>query len=141
VPMKRFNRRIFWLDSGVPGRVYVYLSPDDAIGAASQFSRYGILGEGELPGPGDDRISGVTFGCEVKRVRRHGSEPRNLHEEQTVVVFPANRKIVNAVLRIMVRAGRGERGGVGRACCGGLDEPARTRPGITETVARAAIAR
>jgi hypothetical protein len=29
-----------------------------------------------------------------KRVRHHGSEPRNSHEEQTVVVFPAkyNRK-------------------------------------------------
>jgi hypothetical protein len=24
------NRRIFWLDSSVPGRVYVYLSPEDA---------------------------------------------------------------------------------------------------------------
>jgi len=59
------NRRIFWLDSGAPGHVYVYLSPDDAIGAASQFSRYGMLGEGELPGPGDDRISGVTFGCDL----------------------------------------------------------------------------
>ena len=55
------NRRI----SGVPGRVYVYLSADDAIGAAGQFSRYRILGEGELPGPGDDRVSGVTFGCDL----------------------------------------------------------------------------
>jgi len=26
------NRRIFWLDPGNPGRVYVYLSPDDAAG-------------------------------------------------------------------------------------------------------------
>jgi hypothetical protein len=48
------NRRIFWLDAGVPGRVYVYLSPEDAGSAAGQFRRYGILGEGELPGPGDD---------------------------------------------------------------------------------------
>ena len=59
------NRRIFWLDSGAPGRVYVYLSPDDAVGAAGQFSRYGILGEAELPGTADDRISGVTFECDL----------------------------------------------------------------------------
>ena len=59
------NRRIFWLDAGLPGRVYVYLSSDDAVGAAGQFSRYGILGEGELPGPGDDRICGVTFECDL----------------------------------------------------------------------------
>ena len=55
------NQRIFWLDAGEPGRVYVYLSPEDADSAAGQFSRYGILGEGELPGPGDHRINGVTF--------------------------------------------------------------------------------
>ena len=59
------NRRIFWLDPGNPGRVYVYLSPDDAAGAADQFSRYGILEEMELPGPGDDRISAVTFECDL----------------------------------------------------------------------------
>ena len=41
------NRRIFCLDPGNPGRVYVYLSPDDA--AADQFNRYGILEEMELP--------------------------------------------------------------------------------------------
>jgi hypothetical protein len=59
------NRRIFWLDAGEPGRVYVYLSPADAGSAAGQFSRYGILGEGEVPGPGDDCISGVTFECDL----------------------------------------------------------------------------
>src|SRR5712692_9120632 len=32
------NRRIFWLDPGNPGRIYVYLSPDDAAGAADQFN-------------------------------------------------------------------------------------------------------
>src|SRR5712692_8473737 len=37
------NRRIFWLDPGNPGRVYIYLSPDDAAGAADQFDRYGII--------------------------------------------------------------------------------------------------
>ena len=57
------NHRIFWLDPGNPGRVYVYLSPDDAAGAAEQFSRYGILEEMELPRPADDRISAVTFEC------------------------------------------------------------------------------
>src|SRR6266849_4107873 len=56
------NRRIFWLDPGNPGRVYVF-SPDDAAGAADQFNRYGILEEMELPDPGDDRISAVTFEC------------------------------------------------------------------------------
>jgi hypothetical protein len=35
----------------------------DPASAAGQFSRYGILGKGELPGPGDDRICGVTFEC------------------------------------------------------------------------------
>jgi hypothetical protein len=35
--------RIFWLDPGAPGRVYVYLSSEDAAGAVGQFSRYGIL--------------------------------------------------------------------------------------------------
>ncbi len=59
------NRRIFWLDPGNPGRVYIYLSPDDAAGAADQFNRYGILEEMELPGPGDDRISAVTFECDL----------------------------------------------------------------------------
>jgi hypothetical protein len=52
------SRRTFWLDPGAPGRVYVHLSSEDAAGAAGQFSRYGMLDEGELPGPGDDRISG-----------------------------------------------------------------------------------
>ena len=59
------NRRIFSLDAGEPGRVYVYLSSEDAGSAAGQFRRYGILGEGELPGPGDDRINGVTFECDL----------------------------------------------------------------------------
>jgi hypothetical protein len=62
---REVNRRIFRLDPGAPGRVYVYLSPDDAVGAAGQFSRYGILGEAELPGTADDRISGVTFECDL----------------------------------------------------------------------------
>ena len=58
------NRRIFWLDPGNPGRVYIYLSPDDAAGAADQFNRYGILEEMELPGAGDDHIA-VTFECDL----------------------------------------------------------------------------
>jgi hypothetical protein len=44
---------------------YIYLSVEDAAGAAGQFSRYGILDEGELPGTGDDRINGVTFECDL----------------------------------------------------------------------------
>jgi hypothetical protein len=59
------NHRVFWLDPENPGRVYVYLSPDDADGAADQFSRYGILKEDELPGPSDDRISAVSFECDL----------------------------------------------------------------------------
>ena len=62
---REVNRRIFGLDPGAPGRVYVYLSSEDAFGAAGQFSRFGILDEGELPGPGDDRINGVTFECDL----------------------------------------------------------------------------
>jgi hypothetical protein len=61
----RENRRIFWLDPGAPGQIYIYLSSEDAAGAARQFTRYGLLDEGELPGPGDDRISGVTFECDL----------------------------------------------------------------------------
>ena len=53
------------LDPGEPGRVYVYLSSEEAVGAAGELSRYGILDEGELPGPGDDCISGVTFECDL----------------------------------------------------------------------------
>jgi hypothetical protein len=49
----------------MPGRVYVYLSPDDAAGAADQFNRYGILKENELPGPDDNRISAVSFECDL----------------------------------------------------------------------------
>src|ERR1700682_3941730 len=59
------NHRLFWLDPENPGRVYVYLSPDDAVGAADQFSRHGILKEDELPGPTDDRISAVSFECDL----------------------------------------------------------------------------
>jgi hypothetical protein len=44
-----------------PGWVYVYLYPEDAAGAAGQFSRYGIVDEGQIHGSGDARISGVTF--------------------------------------------------------------------------------
>ena len=55
------NRRVFWLDPGAPGWVYVYLYSEDAAGAAGQFSRYGIVDEGEIPGSGYARISGVTF--------------------------------------------------------------------------------
>jgi hypothetical protein len=40
------NRRIFWLDSGVPGRVYVYLSTDDAVGIAAQFQPIRDTGRG-----------------------------------------------------------------------------------------------
>jgi len=53
------------MDPETFGRVYVYLSPDDAIGAADQFNRYGILKEDELPGPADDRISAVSFECDL----------------------------------------------------------------------------
>jgi hypothetical protein len=62
---REVNRRIFWLDPGAPGRVYVYLASENAADAAGQFSRYGILDEGELPGLGDDRINGVTFECDL----------------------------------------------------------------------------
>ncbi len=68
VSTKRLTGGFFGWITGVPGRVYVYLSSDDAVGAAGQFSRYGILREGELPGPGDDRICGVTF--EFKQVSK-----------------------------------------------------------------------
>jgi hypothetical protein len=52
-------------DPGNPGRVYAYLAPGDVVDAADQFSRYEILEEMDLPGPGDDRISAVTFECDL----------------------------------------------------------------------------
>jgi len=55
------NRRVLWLDPDAPGRVYVYLSAGDVKEAADQFSRYGILEAGELPGLGDERIYAVEF--------------------------------------------------------------------------------
>lgn len=58
------NRRLFWLDSCQPGRIYVCLDPDVAVSAAGQFSRYGALGEDELPG--DGRIDAVTFECDLR---------------------------------------------------------------------------
>ncbi len=59
------NRRVLWLDPDAPGRVYVYLSAGDVKEAASQFSRYGILEAGELPGLGDERIYAVEFECDL----------------------------------------------------------------------------
>ena len=64
VPTKRLTGGFFCCILN-PGRVYAYLAPDEAVGAADQFSRYGILEEMELPGPGDDRISAVTFECDL----------------------------------------------------------------------------
>ena len=58
------NHRIFWMDPEMPGRVYVYLSPDDAIGAADQFSRYGILKEDELPG----RLTIASAQCHLSAI-------------------------------------------------------------------------
>ena len=56
------NQRIFWLASWEPGCLQACLSAEDAAGAAPQFKRYGVLGEGEIPlDPNDDRISEVIF--------------------------------------------------------------------------------
>jgi hypothetical protein len=62
------NHRIFWMDPETPGRVYVYFSPDDTADTAGQFSRYGILREDELHGPADNRISAVSFECDLAAV-------------------------------------------------------------------------
>jgi hypothetical protein len=60
------NRQLLSLDPGSPGRVYAYLGAKETAGAADQFRRYGILGEAEPPrGPGDLRIDGVTFECDL----------------------------------------------------------------------------
>jgi hypothetical protein len=32
---------------------------------SGQFSRYGVLGPGDLPGPGDERICAVEFECNL----------------------------------------------------------------------------
>jgi hypothetical protein len=104
------NRRIVWLDSGAPGGVYVYLSPDDAIGAASQFRRYGILGEGELPGPGDDRISGVTFGCDLpamieKMLEAEFSDPPKEIAGWLLVLQRCSKRLGEELLKIQGEEG------------------------------------
>jgi hypothetical protein len=61
---REVNRRIFWLDPGAPGRVYVFwlrrTLPMQRASSAAMASD-----EGELPGLGDDRINGVTFECDL----------------------------------------------------------------------------
>jgi hypothetical protein len=59
------NSRVLCLDPGEAGRVYVYLSANDVKEAVGQFSRYGVLGPGELPRPGDERIYAVEFECNL----------------------------------------------------------------------------
>jgi hypothetical protein len=59
------NRRVLCADPSEAGRVYVYLSADDVKEVAAQFSRYGVLEAGELPGPGDQRIYAVEFECDL----------------------------------------------------------------------------
>jgi hypothetical protein len=60
---KETNRRIFWLNPEIPGRVYTRLHSGDVADAAGQFQRYGVLPQGEFQG--DDRISTVTFECDL----------------------------------------------------------------------------
>jgi hypothetical protein len=60
---KATNRRIFWLDPQIPGRVYTLLKAGDISDAAAEFQQYGILPEGQIPG--DDRIESVTFECDL----------------------------------------------------------------------------
>ena len=59
------NSRVLCLDPGEAGRVYVYLSANDVKEAAGQFSRYGVLEAGELPGSNDERIYAVEFECDL----------------------------------------------------------------------------
>lgn len=60
---KETNRRMFWLNPEIPGRVFTRLYSGDVADAAGQFRRYGVLPQGEFPG--DDRISAVTFECDL----------------------------------------------------------------------------
>jgi hypothetical protein len=47
------------------GGFYVYLSANDVKEAVGQFSRYGVLGPGELSGSGDEPIYAVQFECNL----------------------------------------------------------------------------
>src|SRR6266446_8778277 len=102
------NRRIFWLDPGNPGRVYIYLSPDDAGGAADQFNRYGILEEMELPGPGDDRISAVTFECDLavmieKMLDGGFSDPEKEMDDWLLVLQHCSKRLGEELLKLQAK--------------------------------------
>ena len=104
------NRRIFWLDPGNPGRVYIYLSPDDAAGAADQFNRYGILEEMELPGPGDDRISAVTFECDLavmieKMLDGGFSDPEKEMADWLLVLQHCSKRLGEELLKVQSEEG------------------------------------
>jgi len=101
---------IFWLDPGNPGRVYVYLSQDDAAGAADQFSRYGILQEMELPGPGDDRISAVTFECDLavmieKMLDGGFSDPEKEMADWLLVLQHCSKRLREELLKVQGEEG------------------------------------
>jgi len=66
---KETNRRIFWLNPEIPGRVFTRLYAGDVADAAGQFRRYGVLPQGEFKG--DDRISAVTFECDLAVMVEH----------------------------------------------------------------------
>src|SRR5260370_4304350 len=57
------DQRIFWLDPQIPGRIYTLLKAGDIADAAAKFRRYGVLPDDQIPG--DDRISHVTFACDL----------------------------------------------------------------------------
>jgi hypothetical protein len=104
------NPRIFWLDPGNPGRVYAYLAPDDAVGAADQFSRYGILEEMELPGPGDDRISAVTFECDLavmieKMLDGGFSDPEKEMTDWLLVLQHCSKRLGEELLKVQGEEG------------------------------------
>ena len=43
--------------------MYTLLKPGDITDAAAEFQRYGIFPDGQIPG--DDRISHVTYACDL----------------------------------------------------------------------------
>jgi hypothetical protein len=104
------NHRIFWLDTENPGRVCVCLSPDDAVSATDQFSRYGILQEMELPGAGDDRINEVSFECDLavlieKMLNGGFSDPEKEMTNWLLALQHCSRRIGEELLKLQGEEG------------------------------------
>jgi hypothetical protein len=60
------NRRIFWMDPSAPGVVTAILTLKDVVSAKFEFSRHGVLIDGEPSEAG--AIDAVVFECPLDRM-------------------------------------------------------------------------